>query len=85
MMRDRRRTHEILTPIRSLGLTAITWTLLLITPVAAQLPIGRLNSVVPAGGQSGSNFTAKITNAADLDETKHFWFSHPGVRAVPDE
>ena len=64
------------------GLMALAF-LLLSRSVPAQLPMGRLNTVFPAGGQRGTTFAVRLISFADLDEPQTMWFSHPGIRAAP--
>lgn len=70
------------TSIRFLA-TAAAMAMLMGTTCVAQLPIGRLNTVFPAGGQRGTTFPVKLVNFADLDEAQVMRFSHRGIRAVP--
>ena len=51
--------------------------------VDAQLPQTRLFALQPSGGQRGTTVDVTLTGGADLEETTHLYFSHPGIHAVP--
>src|SRR6266545_1135217 len=60
--------------------------LILINAVAApfflqaQLPLTRLSTLFPPGGQAGTAFEVAVTGA-DLDETNQLHFSHTNITA----
>ena len=54
--------------------------LLATTTFAAELPVIRLDTIFPPGGQAGSEVEVTIAGA-DLDEAKELHFSTPGVTA----
>src|SRR5256885_3110276 len=62
--------------------------LILINAVAApfflqaQLPLTRLSTLFPPGGQAGTTFEVAVTGA-DLDETNLLHFSHSNIIAKP--
>jgi len=49
-----------------------------LTSHAAELPVIRLDTIFPPGGQVGTDVEVGITGA-DLDEAKALYFSHPGI------
>ncbi len=49
--------------------------------VSAELPLARLLSVFPPGGQQGTQVELTL-NGADLDEAARLNFSHPGITAT---
>jgi hypothetical protein len=72
-------------PFRSAALLrAVSWalaSLLSAAPLAAQLPVARLNAVFPPGGKQGSQFDVTLTGT-DLELVDQLRFSHPGITAV---
>lgn len=54
---------------------------LCVSPLFAQLPVARLNRVVPAGAQIGSPRDVVI-EGSDIDESSALLFTHPGISAV---
>ena len=53
-----------------------------VRPCAAQLPVARLATVYPGGGQQGATLEITLTGA-DLDAVTRLDFSHPGIQAAP--
>ena len=47
-----------------------------------KLPVARLTTLFPAGGQQGSTFEVTI-DGVDLDDASRLHFSHPGITAQP--
>ncbi|MBU6399293.1 MAG: hypothetical protein KGS61_03160 [Verrucomicrobia bacterium] len=47
----------------------------------AELPLARLDTVVPAGGRQGTTVEVRVTGA-DLDEAQEIYFSGPGISAT---
>ena len=65
---------------RSLGL-ALLWTAASFSrALAADLPLVRLDSILPAAVQVGAEVEVQITGA-DLEGVDAAWFSHPGLSA----
>src|SRR5580704_16430332 len=62
-------------------LCAIAACLLTARAVAVELPVIRLDTVFPPGGQAGSEIEVAIAGA-DLDEAKELHFSNPGITAA---
>lgn len=48
---------------------------------SAELPLARLTSIFPSGGQSGGKVEVTLTGQ-DLDGVDRLWFSHPGISAA---
>ena len=48
----------------------------------AQLPVTRLATVFPPGGQAGTTFEVALTGA-DLDDASQLLFSHPNISGKP--
>ena len=51
---------------------------------AVELPVTRLDTILPPGGQAGQQVQVAITGA-DLDEAKALQFSAPGITAEPKD
>ncbi|MEZ6055684.1 MAG: hypothetical protein R3C01_03175 [Planctomycetaceae bacterium] len=49
---------------------------------SAQLPMTRLKSVFPAGGEAGQSVELKLTSGEDLEEVTALHFNHPGIKSV---
>jgi hypothetical protein len=52
--------------------------------LAAELPVARLDTIFPPGGQAGKEVPVAITGA-DLEEAKVLQFSSPGITAEPKD
>ncbi|MEK7678513.1 MAG: hypothetical protein AAB676_22015 [Verrucomicrobiota bacterium] len=81
---DVRRLNAISGIIRHLALAGVLVLFLAAGPaeLAAQLPIVRLSTIFPPGGQLGTTFEMSATGA-DLDEALQIHFSHAGLAAKP--
>src|SRR5438477_10306403 len=69
--------------IRDLGVKALIFITAVASPLSsqAQLPLTRLFTVFPPGGQAGTTFEVAVTGA-DLDETNQLHFSHTNITAT---
>src|SRR5438477_10915367 len=69
--------------IRDLGVKALIFITAVASPLSsqAQLPLTRLFTVFPPGGQDGTTFEVAVTGA-DLDETNQLHFSHTNITAT---
>ncbi|HEV3122524.1 MAG TPA: pre-peptidase, partial [Isosphaeraceae bacterium] len=68
--------------VRTLALTVAAG-LLAVSPgrtAHAQLPLPRLQSLFPAGGQAGQNVDITVAGS-DFEGVNALWFDHPGLRA----
>src|SRR5947209_18012470 len=48
----------------------------------SQLPVPRINTLLPCGGKAGSTFEVTFTGT-DIEEPEALVFSHPGLKAEP--
>src|SRR5947208_4795484 len=66
--------------IRSLGVKALIFITAVAAPLFshAELPLTRLSTLFPPGGQAGTTFEVAVTGA-DLDETNQLHFSQTNI------
>jgi len=62
----------------------ILWSIVVASPVLAQLPAARTSAIFPPGGSVGSSFDVAVYGD-DLDDAKELRFSHPGISAKKSE
>lgn len=65
-------------------LSTVVACLLMGRGLAVELPVIRLDTILPSGGKAGSDVEVAITGA-DLDEAKELHFSNPGIIAEPKD
>ena len=70
--------------LRNLFVSGLVYIAIFSTPLSSQaeLPLTRLSTVFPPGGQAGTTFEVAVTGA-DLDETNQLHFSHTNISAKP--
>src|SRR6266498_1100846 len=68
--------------VRNLGVKALMFVTAVAAPLSsrAELPLARLSTLFPPGGQAGTTFEVTVTGA-DLDETNQLYFSHTNITA----
>src|SRR5438045_8183470 len=74
----------MIVPSRNLVVNALILISVVATPLSlqAQLPLTRLSTLFPPGGQAGTTFEVAVTGA-DLDATNLLYFSHSNIIAKP--
>src|SRR5438552_6625537 len=79
---ERFRSFTRSSSLRNLGVKALIFFTAVAAPLFshAQLPLTRLSTLFPPGGQAGTTFEVAVTGA-DLDETNQLHFSHTDITA----